>query len=223
MFELININKKRIDLFFKLVSNIVKDKDIKNILEVGVGSGELSFKMINDLDLSVTMVDIKDQRSLCKKAKFFLVDCSKEHIGVTNNEFDLVVATQVIEHMENITFFANEVDRILKKGGYLLISYPNFSGIYQRVKFLFSGNIPRMGGRLNSGGHINLLPEKFLIDFLSDKYQVEYIEGDALALTGKIPRIIRFFNKSFKDKHIVFPAIKSTLFSYNINILFKKK
>jgi len=40
----------------------------------------------------------------------------------TNNEFDIIVSTQVFEHLNDPKFYASELERITKKWGYILIT-----------------------------------------------------------------------------------------------------
>lgn len=44
-----------------------------------------------------------------------------------NNYFDVITANQVIEHVPNIDHFVSEIKRVLKKGGYAIISTENGS------------------------------------------------------------------------------------------------
>lgn len=44
-----------------------------------------------------------------------------------NNSVDVITANQVIEHVPNIDHFVSELKRILKKGGYAVISTENGS------------------------------------------------------------------------------------------------
>ncbi len=45
-----------------------------------------------------------------------------EKIPVNDNEIDIVLSSQVLEHVEDVNQYMNECNRILKKGGYLLLS-----------------------------------------------------------------------------------------------------
>ena len=45
--------------------------------------------------------------------------------GMSDNEFDVVIAFQVIEHIKNDQLFLKEIHRILKKGGKAVITTPN--------------------------------------------------------------------------------------------------
>lgn len=50
--------------------------------------------------------------------------------------FDLVHANQVIEHLYETDLFIKEIYRILKKGGYAIISTPNLAGLHNIVSLI---------------------------------------------------------------------------------------
>lgn len=103
------------------------------------------------------------------------------------------------------------------------MSWPNFSNVFQRYDYLKAGNVRRLNGKLNDGGHINHITYKQLIHMVSDKWSPVYVNGDALAFCGRVPGLLSRLSERFVDKHIVFPKFKSLLLSYNVDILLRKK
>ena len=49
------------------------------------------------------------------------------------NSFDVIVANQVFEHLKNIWLPLSEVHRVLKPGGYFIISVPNLASLHNRA------------------------------------------------------------------------------------------
>lgn len=43
-------------------------------------------------------------------------------LPVDDNVFDIVISTQVFEHLENPEFYGQELERVIKNGGYMLIT-----------------------------------------------------------------------------------------------------
>lgn len=59
-------------------------------------------------------------------------------------QFDLVVAIEVIEHVESPINFLRNVGQLLAPGGVAVITTPNVDCLPARVKFLFGGRIRMM-------------------------------------------------------------------------------
>lgn len=62
--------------------------------------------------------------------------------------FDVVLATEVIEHLVDHPAFLREAGRILKPGGYLVLSTPNVHRLKSRLTFFWTGRHDLLGGRL---------------------------------------------------------------------------
>jgi SAM-dependent methyltransferase len=66
-----------------------------------------------------------------------------------DQSFDAVVSTEGIEHLENHFFFLREMCRILKKGGFIVITTPNIVSLRSRMRFFGSGFFGRDARPLN--------------------------------------------------------------------------
>jgi SAM-dependent methyltransferase len=56
-----------------------------------------------------------------------------------DGSFDLVIAVEVTEHIQDHENFFREINRILKPGGKLYVSTPNILSMKSRFRFLFQG------------------------------------------------------------------------------------
>jgi SAM-dependent methyltransferase len=63
--------------------------------------------------------------------------------------FDAVISTEGIEHLENHYLFLREIGRILKPGGLLILTTPNITALRSRVRFFGSGFFGRDSRPLN--------------------------------------------------------------------------
>jgi SAM-dependent methyltransferase len=77
------------------------------------------------------------------------------------NGYDLVVAIEIIEHLENPWHFLREIRTLLRKGGVLVLSTPNVDSTLDRLTYLVDGHSFYFGARgyTNSGGHITPIPD----------------------------------------------------------------
>jgi len=97
-----------------------------SVLEIGCGGGRLSSE-IQQLGYKVISTDYEPSAVQYTQYKgimnSFISNCG-EGIPISNESIDLVVMTDVLEHIQNHTLTINECNRILKKGGYILITVP---------------------------------------------------------------------------------------------------
>ena len=93
----------------------------KKVLDVGCGRGELMAKlknrMVYGIDFSEKMLDSSVPNTLIASA---------EDMPFKNGFFDCVTAIGLIEYLKDDLAFVAESHRVLKLGGYLIISYRNY-------------------------------------------------------------------------------------------------
>jgi ubiquinone/menaquinone biosynthesis C-methylase UbiE len=82
---------------------------------------------------------------------FFSVPDLKIEIGDLNqslpysdDSFDYLICLDGIEHTENPSNAIREFQRVLKKGGKIFLSTPNFLNIERRIRFLFTGTFSKI-------------------------------------------------------------------------------
>lgn len=103
------------DLNDKCVKKITKSIEGETVLEVGCGKAFLS-NIIENLGYEVTAVDVKISnkiRSRYPKIKF--LDESIEKMSFEDGQFDTVVCTHTLEHVENLVQSIKELRRVTKK------------------------------------------------------------------------------------------------------------
>jgi len=109
------------------------------ILDLGSGSGKLVNDMIKMGFENVWCCDgymkpkLKDLRKF-SKAKF------DKKLPYKNNQFELIILSEVIEHLENPNFLLNEIHRILKKNGEVIINTPNIHTLIGKIVFFITGD-----------------------------------------------------------------------------------
>ena len=120
------IKKDKKNRFNKTLSLIPKGN--KKILDYGCGWGTYSHEL-NNLGHDVIGIDLMDDLiKLCRT-----VWGENEHLKFSNKKieeypdqsFDMVLSTQVIEHVHNVGNYLSGINRVLKPKGQLIISLPN--------------------------------------------------------------------------------------------------
>jgi SAM-dependent methyltransferase len=169
---------------FNLLRKLTKIK-IETIIEFGVGYGNFAEKVINLFKPSIYVgIDINEEVKLKipKIIKLLILDLNNDKIPYPDEYFDLGIACEVIEHLANPDNLLSEASRVIKKGGYFLISTPNLASWLNRV-LLMLGLVPiqyeisweyRLGDSViglpprkhNAAGHVKLYTYHALIEHL---------------------------------------------------------
>ena len=98
------------------------------VLEVGSGEGygimELAPKAEHYIAVDKYNTDISDELKSVNNITFIQTEVPPLK-GIENNSVDFVVTFQVIEHIEDDEMFLQEIHRVLKPGGKVILTTPN--------------------------------------------------------------------------------------------------
>lgn len=115
----------------KRLSYIQKNGEIddKIILDMGVGYGLYSSKLI-ERSGAIYGIDIVKQNLFTSREnvgsnKYLSVLGSVNQLPFVDNSIDLIICIETYEHLENGLEVLNEMHRVLKNGGRLIITVPN--------------------------------------------------------------------------------------------------
>jgi 2-polyprenyl-3-methyl-5-hydroxy-6-metoxy-1,4-benzoquinol methylase len=113
-------------------------------IDLGAGSGALAMRM-QKFGWDVTAADI-NAAGFKAPLPFVTVDLNDRHFsrGLGEGHFSMVTAIEVIEHVEAPIALLRNGRRLLKRGGYMVITTPNVDSIPARVKFLLTEKIRMM-------------------------------------------------------------------------------
>jgi len=124
------INKPETDKRLKVVYKVLFDGTPlkgKKFLDVGCGlgffasqAGKLGAKVYG-IDIGKRLINISSKKY--PKGKFSVASAAK--LPFKDNSFDFVLCTEVIEHVNSQNKVINEIFRVLKKDGYLVLTTPN--------------------------------------------------------------------------------------------------
>ena len=96
------------------------------VLDVACGVGKLSKLIQEEKTTAVYGLDISSvaiQKLKTRGISGVVADC--QNIPFMENTFDVVVATEIMEHLSNPVRILEEIHRILKINGLLIVSVPN--------------------------------------------------------------------------------------------------
>lgn len=85
------------------------------------------------LDIDHVLVD----NALEKGYTAIEIDISEERLSFSNNTFDLIYVSEVIEHLVDPDFAFEEFYRVLTQNGHIIVSTPNLAAWYNRLMLLF--------------------------------------------------------------------------------------
>ena len=190
------ISTTRYDDVARLISS---ESSSGSLLEVGCGAGQLSMALADRFSrlvgIDLAPVRIKLAQSILRerypglgdKLTFTSGDASTR-LPFEDASFDVVLAVAVIEHVVDVFAFMDEIVRVCRPGGCVLITTPNICYV-KNVAALLAGRVPLTGSPTRDiaywrehgwdGGHLHYFSKASLADLLiSYGLQPESWTGD---------------------------------------------
>ncbi len=170
------LNVDRIKMFISMI-NSIGGKSMQ-ILDVGCGDGVISEPLMK-MGNFVAGIELPTVAALAQKCKASSIMAGDaETLAFASGSFDLVIASEVVEHLWAPESFLNEAFRVLKPHGHLIIETPEGKG------------------GLNYDSHRNFFTIEILKGMLSSRF--ELLDAKRLEATGsaQTPTIIVLFKKS---------------------------
>ena len=173
--------KQRIKLAIRMIGKN------KNVLDIGCYDGFITEK-IRNYGNKVTGVEVSKQGvKWCKVRKIKVIEQDLEtKFPFKDNSFDTVFGGEIIEHIFDTDSLLQEIRRILKPNGSLVLTTPNIASLTRRLK-LFLGINPLIDIGLispkgeKSAGHIRYFTKNSLNQLLKrngfklTNYKTEFI------------------------------------------------
>lgn len=114
----------------KLTFDILDTISLQQVLEIGFGNGDLLLKMNQKglkglgIDFSAAAVEEFIQKTKGMPLTFSVRNCEAESLLPSGERFDLVVACEVLEHIQDDVKTLKTWNQLLSKSGHLLLSVP---------------------------------------------------------------------------------------------------
>ena len=112
------------------IKNIANPLSGINILDIGCGGGLLSEPMsrlganITGIDASIKNIKIAKLHAKKNGLKINYICSSPEKLKITK-KFDVILNMEIVEHVEDISFFLKSCSKLLKKNGLMFVATIN--------------------------------------------------------------------------------------------------
>ncbi len=193
----------------RLIKKYNKEKNIK-ILDVGAGDKPLK-RFLPD-NIKYLSLDIDSKRN-----PEILADLEKK-LPIKNEEYDFVIASEVLEHTIYPRKVIKELKRITKKNGFIIISMPNEYNLYLRLKFFLgiqnNTEIPFREDLYKN--HIHKARVIDLIKFYNELFNVTEISYSWDSFSDK-----KFLQKIDNIIHYILIFLSKSLFSRSVIMIGK--
>jgi SAM-dependent methyltransferase len=155
------------------------------VLDVGAGSGALINLIPNAVGLDL----------VSKHSRMIKGDISGMPFG--DEVFDMIFATEILEHLDNeaLNKSLNEIYRVLKEEGHLVITVPYNEDMRQNMVVC-----PKCGATFHRWGHMQVFDEKRMREMLERKgFEIVKIKRLPIGFmaTHKFLKRFRFFLERF--------------------------
>ena len=123
----------------EVMKNFVENFSKVKILDIGCGVGAMSLYFsflganVKGIDVSQRAIDIAEKAK--KQLNFKNISFSKKLLQKGTGKYDLVLASEVIEHIENEKQFLSKIGSQLSEGGLLYLTTPLKENCLYRLGF----------------------------------------------------------------------------------------
>lgn len=157
------------------------------VLDIGCGDGTCS-KLILDMGNEVYGVDKRADRVESAVRKGVRAEAFDLVHGLPFEDgfFELVLASEILEHVYDTDFFLEEVNRVLKKNGVLIITVPNIACLPNRIRAmlgLYPKYVAPSRRHWGVGEHVRAFTKGVLTELLERKgFMVESAKANLVSV-----------------------------------------
>jgi ubiquinone/menaquinone biosynthesis C-methylase UbiE len=130
----LNYGRSQIKSFYASIPKI------NNALDVGAGNG-IDLENLKKIHPECNLNAVENYQPYCevlesKNIKTVNINFENSALPFVQENFDLIISNQTLEHTKEIFWVLHEMSRTLKVGGYLIIGVPNLASLHNRILLL---------------------------------------------------------------------------------------
>lgn len=172
---------------YRTLREMLAEHTSKRILDIGCGNGVIACRLlaagfdVYGIDASETGITIASGKY---PGRFFVQDISSERLpdALSAFRFDVVISTEVIEHLYAPRSYIKLIKNILPPGGVVIISTP-YHGYLKNLVMALSNKLDSHFTVLWDGGHIKFWSKRTLTSLLNEfGFEVAQFRG-----SGRFP------------------------------------
>ena len=160
-------------------------------LDFGCGQGAFSQRLI-DAGMIVDGCDLDTGQIKAAVRNRYELDLNKQ--SITDSipvKYDMIVAMEIIEHLQNPWKYLSDSIALLKDGGLIVLSTPNISNFISRLRFFMRGSL--LAFEKNDLAHGHITPLSFIqLENMFEFYKLEILKK---GFAGPVP-VFHFYGVS---------------------------
>ena len=157
------------DVIYAAAASALRRRGVRGrFVDVGCGTGRLR-TFLGDMIESYVGVDAIQYEGLTSGIAFMRADLNRDPIPVPDHSADVAISIETIEHLENPRAFVRELVRIVKPGGWIVVTTPNQRSVLSLGALLLKGHFSAFGAR-NYPAHQTALLDTDLSRIAADNH-----------------------------------------------------
>lgn len=181
--------------FVDVIADIIKDNNVRNIVEVGCGHGKIGYYLKKVFKFKKVKIVATEISYVAKKMseKYYDKIYMKEDYKLPPGKFDLVLLTSIIEHIydKNLKVLFKEIREKLVEEGKVFVVVPNIHA----PKFILTDSKESQKRRM---GHVNLKSKREWEEFFRKQGFTKF----KYSFANELPNLndMSFFKSSLGNK-----------------------
>ncbi len=174
--------KMEIKILKKMIK-LCKPNSKKKIADIGCGEGFLLREIIAGekiVGIEISTTALKRAKKILKpRNDIYLIQGDAQKLPIPSDYFDIILCSEMLEHVPDTRIVLNEFNRILNKSGILVVSIPNEKQVQKLLdisrKFGFSRLIEGVSTSENDQNewHLQEASPEWLKDMSKDLFSIE--------------------------------------------------